>query len=374
MPGARSQSVLFMPLEFPRWEQGKPQSYTAQFGLEEGLLANGASTFVVPAMAPSPGGEACWQNHAPALAAGRSFDQAWLGLVHGRYQPGFCAWLAERVPVRVGLLFESMSCTLEECEQLPALGGRQAHVLRQARALGLTHALCGDERDVAVLEAAGVRAVWFPSAVPERFVGRDYRPPSSNRAAFFGSLYSEERRRLAALPGLQNLLALPQGPEAGTGLPAAFDALHAWTAQGPPEALHGEYVERLRLLRREIFTAWMGGLGQWNGLVNLPSYFKGYPGRVVEAMAANVPVVSWAIPERPRARALFEDGREILLFRRESPGQLVEQLGRLRSDLGFGRRLLEAARQKVLTLHTSETRVRQVLRWIEQGREPDYGC
>jgi hypothetical protein len=197
---------------------------------------------------------------------------------------------------------------------------------------------------------------------------------------FFGNLYSEERRRLAALPGINGWLSFPKGPELGTDLPSGFDAVHVWLdqalreRQGTRREIHSLYLHELRRLRRGIFECWMGGLPQWNGLVNLPSYFKGYAGRVIEAMAANVPAVSWAIPDRPRNLALFEDGKEILLFQRQHQEQLIEHLARLHRDLDYGRRILEAARQKVLRYHTSEIRARQVFAWVEEGRLPDYGC
>jgi len=100
---------------------------------------------------------------------------------------------------------------------------------------------------------------------------------------------------------------------------------------------------------------------------------KAYAGRVTEAMAGNVPVVSWEIPGRPRNLALFEDGKEILLFPREDEACFIEILNRLHRDLSFGRGILTAARQKVLRFHTSEIRVRQVFDWIEEGLEPTFG-
>jgi len=370
-----------MPLEFPAWSTGKPHSYTATFGLEEGLLAGGASTFVVPGFPPHPPGRDCWQARMPGLAAGRTFDQAWLGLIHAKYPEDFCAWLVDNVPVRVGMLSESLTYTPEACLELPTLAGRKAYALRQIASLGLTHVLCSDERDAAVVTGAcGAQAVWFPASVPERCIHRDYHPPRARQAAFFGDLYSEERKRLASHPALLGLLAFPPGPEAGSGLPAAFDALHANLAQalaeGPagPEALLETYVGKLRTLRKAIFESWMGGLSHWNGLVNLESYFQGYAGRVFEAMAANVPVVSWEVPDRPRTAALFEDGKEILLFRPREADHMVENLDRLHRDPAFSRGIVEAARHKMLAHHTAEGRIRQILAWIREGRLPEYGC
>lgn len=363
--------ILFMPLEFTTWATGKPLSYTAQFGLEEGLRACGADPFTVPAFPVPRGGRDAWQCRLPDLLGGRTFDQAWVGLVHARYEESFCAWLRDRVPVRVGLLQESMAYTPGECAELPPLAGRAAHVLRQVRDLGLTHVLCSDERDVDTLEAeADVRATWCPPGVPERCLRPAYGPPASPRAAVFGDLYSAERRKLVAWPGLQDLLACPRGADAESGLPEAFDLLHrrllhAFQDRGAaaPAVLHA-YVEDLRSLRRRIFETWLAGLPAWNGIVNLPSYFKGYGGRVFECMAAGVPAVSWEVPDRPRNRALFQEGTEILLFNREDPSTLARHLANLHRDRELGRRLAEAAGQKLRAHHTSEARVREALAWI----------
>jgi len=368
-----------MPLEFPAWKEAKPHSYTATFGLEEGLAANGAATFVVPGFPPPAAAQEGWQGRTPALAAGLAFDQAWLGLVHAKYPPEFCSWLKDRVPVRVGLLSESLTYTRQACLELPTLPGREAYALRQIQSLGLTHVLCSDERDADAIEGSGLaRAIWFPTAVPERCISLEHRPPQVAPAVFFGDLYSEERRRLAALPELKDLLAFPRGPEAASGLPAAFDALHAWLAgamaqaPAPGAEVHLRYVEELRALRKAIFASWMEGLSGWNGLVNLESYFQGYAGRVFEAMAAGVPVVSWAVPDRPRTRALFEDGEDLLLFQPGDVSGLVDHLSRIHADPALARRLREAARQKMLRHHTSEHRVRQVFAWIEEGEPPLY--
>ena len=88
--------------------------------------------------------------------------------------------------------------------------------------------------------------------------------------------------------------------------------------------------------------------------------------------AAGRPVVSWEITDRPRTRQLFAEGEEILLFPKENSAALVAQLRRLRREPDLARRLAEQARTKLLRLHTVETRVRQIIDWIELGLEPDF--
>ena len=94
-----------------------------------------------------------------------------------------------------------------------------------------------------------------------------------------------------------------------------FDQLQQTAAQylreGHPvtEGAILEYVTALQQIRLAEFTEWMAQLPQWPAIVNLPSLAKFYGGRVIEAMAAGRPVISWNIPDHPQNLGLFEPGK-----------------------------------------------------------------
>ncbi len=371
--------ILFLQLEFPCWEQARSWGYPHHFGIEEGLLANQAEVLVIPAMHDTPSaGVTSWLNRARDLCRGKTFDQVWLTMVHVPYEESFLDWVASLAPVRVGCLLESLSYTAEETAQNPLLATRREYVLGQMRTL--THVVCADECDAEMIESnRRARAIWWPTMVPRRLVSDHYQRPEIKQAAFFGSLYSAERKQYAQLPELQKLLVLPEAPERATNFPATFDELHRLifsylsTAQVTEEDVFRQYGDTLRRVRRGAFDAWMTGLKKWGGLVNLPSFGKVYTSRVCEAMGAGVPVLSWDVPDRPRNRALFEPDREILLFQRDQPAQLAEHIRHLQNDPQFARRLTKHARAKVLRYHTLDHRIRQTLDWIQTGCQPDFG-
>lgn len=371
--------VLFLQLEFPCWEQARSWGYPGHFGIEEGLVANDAEVLVIPAMHDiSSAGPTSWLSRARELCCGKTFDQVWLTLVHVPYEESFLDWVASLAPVRVGCLLESLSYTPEETAQNPLLATRRDYVLRQMR--HMTHVVCADECDAEMIERGGrAHAIWWPTMVPRRLVSDHYHRPEVKQAAFFGSLYSAERRQYAQMPELQQLLILPEAPERATNFPATFDELHRLifsylsTTLVAEEDVFRQYVDTLRRVRRGAFDAWMTGLKKWGGLVNLPSFGKVYTSRVCEAMGAGVPVLSWDVPNRPRNRALFEPDREILLFQRDQPEQLAEHIRHLQNDTQFARRLTKHARAKVLRYHTLDYRIRQTLDWIQTGCQPDFG-
>jgi 2-polyprenyl-3-methyl-5-hydroxy-6-metoxy-1,4-benzoquinol methylase len=373
-----NRKILLGMLEFAAWERGRAWSYTGNFAVEEGLSANSVECVVLPAFAGvPPGAQGSWLASARSLFAGLRFDQVWLWLVHIAYDPDFMDFISELAPVRVGWLGESLNYLPEEYAQHPHLIQRRAAVEAQVRRM--THVLAVDEADADYINRNGLsRALWIPMAVPRRYIGDSMASAHRPRAAFYGSIYGERRNWLRRGCADQ-VLELPPPPENATPFPGQFDELNRHCFQflssgAPVSADHlTAYVEGLRVIRRGCFDAWMQDLRQRLAVVNLPSFGKVYTSRVVESMAAGCPVVSWEIPDRPRNRALFEDGQEILLFPKDQPEVLSEHVRRLARDAGTSQAIAARARQKVIQFHTWENRGRQILDWIENGREPAYG-
>ncbi len=345
--------------------------------MEDGLRANGCECVTLPVLSHVPDtSPLSWLHYAKDLVAGQRFDQVWVWLVHNRYSDAFLEWVAELAPVRVGLIMESLRYSEQDCLRWPHLRERAGIVERQTR--HMTHVLAVDEEDARRFNEQGtVRAAFWPAAVPRRYIASAVESVSRQEAAFYGELYGD-RSAWLEMPGLKELLVRPQSAESSTDFPRLFDALHRGVAarfqsgwRPNPDALT-DYVNGWRQLREAIFANWLAHLKPWRAIVNLPSLFQGYAGRVIEAMAAGRPVVSWEVPDRPKTKALFADGREILLYSKECPTVLREHLARLAQDADYGRDIAIAARAAVLGAHTTEQRAAQILSWIQTGREPRF--
>ncbi|MBS0182814.1 MAG: glycosyltransferase [Nitrospira sp.] len=365
--------ILLVQLEFGTWDRARAWSYLGNFAVEDGLRANGCECVTIPALCDIPDSSPLsWLHHAKDLLADRRFDQVWVWLVHNRYSDAFLGWLTELAPVRVGLIMESLRYSEEDCRRWPHLRERAGIVERQVKYM--THVLAADEHDAEMLNQAGsVRAVFWPSAVPSRFISATIERPSRRESAFYGELYGE-RKAWLGISGLKDLLIHPPSAEAATELPQLFNALHQQMSERlqsgwrPNLAALTEYVSLWRRLREAIFVNWLASLKSWSAIVNLPSLFQSYAGRVVEAMAAGRPVISWKIPNRPRTQELFKDGQEILLYPKDHPAALKEHVERIARDSDYARNIATAARAELLRSHTAEARARQWLDWIETGQ------
>jgi glycosyltransferase involved in cell wall biosynthesis len=369
--------ILFIFLEFPNWRLGRSLAYPTQMGVEHALRQSGAEVLSVPSMfRMDNNARGNWLSRLQAMVGQRKYDQVWIEVVHADYDAQFLSWVATLAPVRLGLVMESLQYEPYVYDLQPELRARKDRVVQ--RLAYMTHALVADELDADDLNRDGsVEAMWWPQTVPRASV-QSAPPASGDFAVFYGALYGKRQGWLAH-PALAGLLVQP-GPslEYQTEFPALFDRLQQMTIQALEQGLPAapimleSYLDLLRSVRETIFALWLRSLQQGVAVVNLPSFFQGFPGRVYEGMAAGRPVISCTVPGRPRTNALFVDEQDILLYDPDSPEHLAHQIRRIQKDPALAARLVGHASHKMRTLHTAERRVAQILRWLETGVEPDF--
>ena len=365
-------NVLLIQVELPKWRRARHWSYTVHLGMEEGLKANRVEHFTLT----TP-----WFPRAPEILKGRKFDQVWINdLAHlgdlGNISDPELEWIASIAPVRIGFLVESIEYSSEEYEANPWLTERRHEI--EKRLKYVTHVVACDEKDpIAITEHMLLPAVWSPSAVPERFICKRVSKAQGKFGLFGGAPYGERANWLER-PDLKSFLIHELSPENRTLYPLLFNCLPAHRANRLvskrtfPSFIYPIYIHSLRCIRRRCFQMWLRGMLGGSAVVNLPHWVKCYPGRVIEAMAAGRPVISWEIPDRPQNRALFNDGEEILLYSRNDSGQLASHIKALISNPELGRRIAQKARIKIIRFHTIEKRIQQILNWVESGEMPIY--
>lgn len=371
-----NQKILLITLEFSSWGNASHWPYPMNLGLEEGLAANGVEYFTIPALHEVPSSApGSWLSHLQDICQGKHFDQVWMEIVHSNLDESFLDWVTKIAPVRVGFICESMEIDPGEWINNPEGTLRRQKAVEQHLAY-LTHIVAVDEADVERFNSEGqVPAMWWPiEAVPARFIAQPLPlPPQQNYAIFYGALYGERKRWLEET-SLRGLLVRPEAsPEFYTELPKIYDDLHhsvsACLQEGMSDsAFFGTYMESLRMIRRECFSLYLQGLQTGCAVVNLPQFGKIYAGRVAEGMAAGRPVITWEIPDRPKTKVLFEDGKEILLYDRANPEQLAAHIQRVIQEPDFARYLVENARKKIAE-HSCEKFIGRLLGWLaEQTR------
>lgn len=347
------------------------------FGIAKALRDTDIETFTIPVIPdqslPFP---QTWLGRAKDLYRGIKFDQVWVWLLHYPYDQDTLDWIRTIAPIRVGILGESMRYESQDYALEPRLKERPVIIRHQIQ--GLTHLLVGDENDAIEIAGWGEREVlWWPGGVPGTYIDVPAALAPGSGAVFHGNPYGS---RLKALrhPRLQRLLSFPNGNGTRNEFQELFDDIQLemektlGVGQFVPEQDLRRYILMLDQVRQGEFTKWMKHLHSWDVIVNLPSFAKFYGGRVFEALAAGRPVISWKIPNHPRNNALFEDGKEILLYSKDDSDALADHIERLLGDPSFGLQLVLRAQHKLRKFHTVEKRVRDTLQWITSGREPCY--
>jgi GT2 family glycosyltransferase/SAM-dependent methyltransferase/tetratricopeptide (TPR) repeat protein len=371
-------TALLIQLEFPTWATARAWTYSAGYAVREGLTANGVECVTIPAIAHTPSSSPqSWLFHARKLLDGKRFDQVWVWLVHSPLDEPCLEWISTLAPVRVGVLMESLQYDEDDYRHVPQLKGRQALVEGQIRYM--THVLAPDELDAESLNARRItRALWWPCMVPSRSITMPTTLPSQRRGVFHGTPYGPRRRWLSD-SSLRDVMAFESPVDPPTYYQTLFDRLQEAAAQfvrrgqQVTEVKLQEYVTALQDIRAGEFAEWMADLSQWAAIVNLPSLAKFYGGRVFEGMAVGRPVVSWDVPNRPKTRALFKEGHEIVLFDRDDPQSLARYLDGLLADEGLRHSIASRAQEQLKKFHTAERRLHDTLQWIGTGVEPHYG-
>ena len=360
--------ILLIALELPLWHKARSLSYCAQLAFEEGLKDQGIDYFTIT----TP-----WLRSVKEILQDKKFDQVWVELTHSHFNEELLEWLSQLAPVRVGFILESLDYSADEQAVLPFLKERRGLVEKKIKYL--THVITCDEKDADNFNVRHfIPALWWPQAVPRRFIGTAVSEKAEEYATFSGALYGARTHWLNH-EHLKEILVRQTSSEQGTFYPALFNVLHGVAFISSKSRLSinapilSGYLNSLRYIRRNCFSLWLKKMRTGCAVINLPHFVKTYAGRVVEGMAAGRPVISWEIPDRPKNKALFQTDQEILLFDKDHPEQLAIQIRRILSDRNLNRKIVTNAFKKIESFHTIEKRVEQIIKWIEKGQAPTYG-
>lgn len=367
--------ILYVQQEFYRWQDARQTSYDWHLGIEEGFAFHNVEfkTLLLP----------CF-DRAKEILKNENFDQVWVNdIIHTVEEVSGAAhklrlkdleWLRGLSPKMVGILFESIEYSDEEVSAHPDLIKRPEFLKKIAPYY--THILATEEKAAEWFQnTLNTPSLWTPNPALPSYVDPENRKHSHNKALFSGTNYLL-RQKFTENPGLTKYLHKFVSPENETELPGLFDSLNQFAVNNSQTISiddYERYLNSIRNLRRKSYQMYLEGLQSGVAVVNLPSYFKSYTSRVIEGMAAKRPVISWRIPERPRNSALFEDGKEILLFERDNPEELINHITKCIKNPDYCRYISENAYKKMKKYHTTEHRVGQILKWIKEGEMPDYG-
>lgn len=369
--------ILYVQHEMYTWPLAKMWSHNFHLGLESGFTANGLDfTTLVTS----------WFPAAKELLDGRQFDQVWINDIAHAFREGGCGgypmkeqdleWLAKLAPIRIGFVNETLQYSAEEYDANEGLRQLQEALGRTAKYV--THILAVDENDVDYLHTLSPAPVmWMVPCMPQAFIGAADTPPAIRKGLFIGMPYGE-RADWLQMPELQGILARHESPDNRSIIPERFDELHASIRGSVSGDLSGRaiayasYLWELRKLRELSFRMYLEGLREGAAVVHLPSYCKVYNSRVYEGMAAGRPVITSRGGGRPRLDNLFEDGRDLLIYPADDPQALARHIRSILDDPEYARAIALRARDKLLRYHTAEARIRDILGWIETGREPSY--
>lgn len=375
--------VLIVPLESWFWSNARALPYLLNFGYVEGLKANGVDCCMIPSQlmeekSVSELSQTSWLRHIEQICEGMQFDQVWFEMEHSFHDEVFLDWIAARVPIRVGFVYENFEPSAGEVAQNPKGTERRKTNIKRYLPYA-THIVVSNEQEVGKVQAITSKPViWFPGGIVARFICDTHPPITNPYAVILGSIYDKHQGWLDH-PTLKDLLVCPNSsPEVDARYPELFDQLQAVTQkslESSDDINHNylsQYLSMLQPIREQCTSLFLSGLQSGCAVVNLPQYARFYTSRVFEGMAAGRPVIAAEIPDCPRVKTLFENENEILLFSPEDPQQLAHHIRRIQRDPEFASRLALNAQHRLRSCYGSEVVVNQILHWLNTGQVPVF--
>jgi len=118
---------------------------------------------------------------------------------------------------------------------------------------------------------------------------------------------------------------------------------------------------------RIIFTGQLGEVGPYYAMADvfvLSSHSEGSPNVLLEAMAANLPVVATCVGGVPE---IVENEKSALLVPAKDPTALATAIARILSDSSLGLRLAEDAAAVIAKNHTPEQYVEALIKIYDEA-------
>ena len=366
------KSVLMLPLEFTKWQQARAWSYTGSYSFIDGFEQNDISCLSLPLYIENTDSYASKLIETYKKIVDDKYDEVWVWCVHTQLSEDDWKWINSLTNKVVGVVMESVQYTDEEYQEFPTLRNRSDLITQELS--HCSHALVANQSDADFIKAKlGIEAIWYLPMIGEQHVLAE-DAPTEGKACFIGSCY-KMREPYLKHGKLDQIIERPDLPERHCSAPAQFDQACSGYIQ---ECLFNDEISlnavttkysRLKAARENLFDLQLKGIRMGQANVNLPSLFKGYPGRVIESMAASVPVLS-SVPLCGELATVFENGEDILIF--DSPETLQSQFELLVSEEGMSARIVKSARNKLLLRHTARIRIQQFSKWLDDGISPNF--
>ena len=286
--------ALFLCFDFPTWNQAKMWSYVSSFLVyHEGRKFLDCELQILAHDYTEAKNDLLIRN----LTYGRFFDLILVWLPHANVSSRSIRALKSVSNHLVFLLIESLVYTKQDITELPHLANRWSEITSLLTSETCVICLC--PLTARLLRKRGFNAVhvfgFWPEQLPK---GIEHKERTFNYA-FAASLYNETRRSVASRVGQIEIdlclhrLEIQDDPKET----AKFDLLMIRLKEiderleGRSPFCRSALCDEIAEIRKTLWEEYLRIISKADFMITLPSYFKGTPGRVIEARMCRVPVI-----------------------------------------------------------------------------------
>ncbi len=351
-------------LEFPAWDRAKPWSYISGYAVADSLRELGHEVELTLLFNGAPGAELVRPLKAYA-EAGVRFDVAFFWLPHLQYSRQFWDVARSLSDKRIGVVIESLRYTAAELVQFRFLRGRRGSVLKELK--HCTHVVTFDHGDFTYLSRRGFKAFWSPGLLPSVPVSLCHTYAEKRPMLLAAGTVYGKRRRVYEQLTAEGVLNKEERLEHSRELTDRFNTLceavrRACCGQPELQALRSLGNEIL-LVRRALWYEYLRYVSGFAGVVSLPAFFKGFPGRVFEGILARSVVFVFENSDLSRQKAIFPHGTHLFYLGERLDLRDVRRIREVISDHAQADRIASAAYQRANDECQANHVTELVLRW-----------
>lgn len=286
----KKPKALFLCFDFETWSEARSWSYVSSYLLYHESLKGFDCELQILLHRNSAAKN---EQIVYRITEGRNFDFVLVWLPHAKISKKLKRRLQESSKVLSFLLVESLCYTDDEIAELPHLRHRWNEVTALLKSDANVISLC--PQSYRRLLDAGYNAKFTLGFLPTELQRYHAACGEKSGYAFAASLYNKARREASKfVSDLAKTLTLEKIKISDPiELTDRFDSLvEQLRVSDIRETLaRAALCSQIANVRKDIWLAYLNTLARANFLITFPSYFKGAPGRVIEALTCNVPVI-----------------------------------------------------------------------------------
>jgi hypothetical protein len=228
-----------------------------------------------------------------------------------------------------------------------------------------------DYNDFLELRARGHSVFWMPGIFP-RVPESVFLPFERKSLRFLTAATVYGRRRgVYGILSQRGIIDADNHLEHDPALITEFEnAIASFNRAGMEPEERAAQAERVRRVRLALWHEYLRYISQFAGVISLPAYFKGFPGRVLEGILARCAVFICEVYDLGRQKKVFLPGEHIHYISKHPNEAELAQIVQVALDIEYRKTTTAGARDRAFAFCEASSIMNAIVSWAVDLKTP----